>query len=300
MIIKSANFLLLLTSIIWGFAFVAQRAGMDHVGPFFFNGIRFLLGGLILLPVIFFFTKSKDKHSDKSELGNSWYIKYGGYLLGTILFIAASMQQVGIVSTSAGNAGFITGLYVVVVPLLSVILRKKVAKTIWLSAALSVAGLYILSVKDNFNISAGDIIITVSTVVWAVHVLYIGLLSSHRNSLIIAMQQFLVCGLLSIVVSFFVEENNVSGIYNSLLPILYGGVLSVGVAYTLQVVAQKKANPSHAAVILSMESLFAVLGGCVILNEPFTVKIFIGCLLMFCGMMLAQIDLFFETRKHKS
>lgn len=284
--IVKAEAYLLLTAAIWGLAFVAQRKGMEFIGPFIFNGIRFALGSLSLIPLIFYFRK-KEKSAQGQRRVNST-IKNGVWL-GLILFVAASLQQVGMVYTTAGNAGFITSLYVILVPVIGIFIGHKIPKQLWFGAVLALAGLYFLSVRGTISIQLGDGLVLLSALFWAVHVLVIGHFAPKNNVLTLSVVQFATCSILSLVVAFIFENFSLSDIYQASIPILYGGLMSVGVAYTIQVYAQKSAPPSHAAIILSLESLFAALGGWLILSEQMdSIKIF-GCFLMLAGVIISQI-----------
>ncbi len=278
--IKS-DILLLLTAIIWGFAFVAQRAGMEHMGPFLFNGLRFALGSASLIPVFLLSPKTTDPLISRSLILN-------GLLAGCALFLGASLQQVGIVYTSAGNAGFITGLYVIIVPMIGIFFKQKTGKHIWVSSILAVSGLYLISGNSGLTINRGDLLVLLSAVFWAVHVQLINYFTKYQDSIKLAMIQFAVCSLLSLTGSFIWEDIYLSSIIPAGIPILYGGLMSVGIAYTLQVVAQKKTHPAHAAIILSLESVFALIGGILILSEGISVKKIAGCSLMLCAMILSQ------------
>ncbi len=286
-----SDLLLLFTAIIWGFAFVAQRAGMEFTGPFTFNACRFLLGALILIPLVI-----KQKPADFTKLYIRQSIK-GGIFAGVLLFGGASLQQIGIVYTTAGNAGFITGLYVVLVPIFGIIFKHKTAFNVWIGVAFALIGMYFLSVTENFSISKGDLLVFVGAFIWAFHVLVIGKYAPIANVIIIAVIQFFICGLLSLVFAVFTEPIVIKGIIDAGIPILYGGIFSVALAFTLQIIAQKHAHPTLAAIILSTEALFAALGGWLILNESLTTREIIGCLLMFCGMVAAQINFNFKKLK---
>lgn len=294
--------LLLLTSLIWGLAFVAQRMGMDHVGPFIFNGIRFALGAIVLLPFIFY-QRSRIQHPGSSiqdPVSGRRYLIWGGGILGLTVFGGATLQQYGLVYTSAGNAGFITGLYVVFVPILGLLKKQFPHITVWIAALMAVAGMYFLSVNDNFNINFGDMLVLLGAVFWAAHVLIIGVLSPKVNALKLALIQYIVCAILSMAVALAVESNTLYGILQAAIPILYGGIMSVGIAYTLQVIAQKHAPPAHAAIILSLEAVFATIGGWLILNEELGGRQILGCSLMLAGMLVAQYNAFKNKRKTKS
>jgi drug/metabolite transporter (DMT)-like permease len=292
--------MLLLAAIIWGFAFVAQRLGMEHIGPFLFNGIRFALGAGVLLVVV----KVRDAYLERGsrearKRGN--VDKSGlltadrrlpttyGILLGLILFAGATFQQAGIVYTTAGNAGFITGLYVILVPVFGMFTGQKAGVNLWGGAILATFGLYFLSVTENFTMSKGDILVLIGAIFWAVHVLYTGWLSPRTSVMRLAITQYLVCAVLSIMAALIFESNTLGGIYRACIPLLYGGLLSVGVAFTLQIIGQKKAPPAHAAIIISLEAVFAVIGGVMILSETMSDRKWIGCAMMLAGMMLAQV-----------
>ena len=284
-----SDILLLITATIWGFAFVAQRVGMEYLGPFAFNGIRFALGSLSLLPLLQY-TQSR-QHRDsaneaKAAAATAWK---GGCLAGIVLFIAASLQQVGLQFTTAGNAGFITGLYVVIVPILGLFIGQKATSGTWSGAVLTAAGLYLLSITESFSIAYGDLLEIMGAFFWAGHVLLIGWYSPRTNPIKLAAIQFAVCSLLSMATAISIETITLEGIRGPAIPILYGGLGSVGVAYTLQVVAQKTAHPAHAAILLSLEAVFAAFGGWLILGEQLTSRGAVGCLLMLLGMLISQL-----------
>ena len=288
-----SSLFLSLAAIIWGFAFVAQKVGMEFIGPFLFNGIRFLMGSLILFPFVIYINNKQNK-SIKSNTKSSFLY---GIVLGIVLFLASSAQQIGMVSTTAGNAGFITGLYVIFVPIFGVLLKQLVPKIIWPAAALAIAGLYLLSVKDGFSMSMGDIWVSISAILWAVHVLMVGHLSKHIDPVFLALQQFLVCGILSLITAFSFEVIDLNLIMLAWGPLLYGGVLSVGVAFTLQVVGQEHAHPASASLLLSSESLFAAIGGWLILNEQMSLRALLGCSFILTGIILVQVYQYFSYKK---
>ena len=288
-----SDLLLLLTAAIWGFAFVAQRVGMDHVGPFTYNAIRFAIGSISLLPLIIFTSGTK---KSAAVSGNSRALLVGGALAGVVLFAGASLQQAGLVYTTAGNAGFITGLYVVIVPLLGLFWKQRPEFGTWVGAFLAVAGLYFLSINDKLSISFGDFLVLLSAFFWAGHVLLIGWLSPKMNSLKLASAQFAICSLLSLIVAFTMEEMTLTGIYQAIIPILYGGLFSVGIAYTLQVVAQRHAHPAHSAILLSLEGVFAALGGWLLLAETFTSRALLGCGLILAGMLFSELSKYFPRQ----
>ncbi len=254
----TANLLLLLTAAIWGFAFVAQRVGAQFVGAFTFNGIRFALGSLSLIPLIIFFDSKKEKPLVTVDTPKKSTFKaiLPGIMVGCVLYVAATLQQVGLNYTTVGKASFITGLYMVLVPLFGIFLKHKIGKNSWLGVAIAVVGLYLLSVNEDFSISFGDMLELIGAVFWSIHILTIDYFADKIEPLKLSSLQFATCSILSLLTAFIFEDITMSGISQAMIPILYGGLLSVGVAYTLQVVAQKNAKPSHAAIILSMESCF--------------------------------------------
>jgi len=289
-----SNMLLMLTAAIWGFAFVAQRVGMQYVGAFTFNGVRFALGSISLIPLIIYFKNKKTAEQPEETASASALIP--GIIAGSVLFFGASLQQAGLAYTTAGKAAFITGLYIVLVPLLGIFLKQRVGLNTWLGVVLAVSGLYFLSVNEDFTIAFGDLLEIIGAFFWAVHILVIDYFTKKVDALRLSCAQFAMCSALSIITALIFEDISVSGLSQAAIPILYGGLLSVGVAYTLQVVAQKHAKPSHAAIILSMEAVFAALGGALLLKENMGVRGYLGCALMFAGMLLTQVN-FFEKKE---
>jgi len=283
------NGVLILTATIWGFAFVAQRAGMAFVGPFTFNGIRFALGALSLIPLMTWIRLHPPKGSRPVPFPEFTHLAVAGALTGGALFIGASLQQVGMLYTTAGKAGFITGLYVVIVPLLGLFWRQHPDLGTWLGAAIAAVGLYLLSVTEAFTIAFGDFLELIGAVAWAAHVLLIGRYSYRVGAIRLAFCQFVVCSALSLATALLTETITLDGVISAAVPILYGGVCSVGVAYTLQVVAQKHVKPAHAAIILCMESPFAALGGWLMLGEHLGARALVGCAFMLSGMLLSQL-----------
>jgi len=284
--LRQSEFLLLLTAIIWGFAFVAQRAGMEFVGPFTFNGIRFALGGLSLLPV-WWFLKNQTATDHHQSFNKATLI--AGLVAGIALFVASSFQQIGIVYTTAGKAGFITGLYIIFVPVFGIFAGNKTSLKVWSGAVLATVGLYYLSVSEALRLSNGDALVLVSALFFAIHILVINRFSKSINPLLLSIMQFMICSLLSFGVAIFNETLILSKIYQAAIPIIYGGIFSVGIAYTLQVFGQKHTPPAIASIILSLEAIFAAIGGWFILNEVLTGRNILGCILMLVGMVLAQI-----------
>ena len=284
-----SDLVLLLAAVIWGFAFVAQRIGMDYVGPFTYNGVRFALGTIVLLPFLFIHASKNEPMITGTHPADRRKIIIGSLMTGLFLFGGVALQQLGLQQTTAGKAGFITGLYVVFVPIVGLLFGQRSHFTMWIGAALSLAGLYLLSMTGGFTIEPGDKLVLYCAIIFTFHVLFIAWLSPMMNSFLLAIIQFTICALLNLVIAFATEPVNFASIMMAWLPIAYGGILSVGVAYTLQVVAQKTAHPAYASIILSLEAVFAVLGGWLILHEQLTQRMLIGCALMLAGMIVVQL-----------
>lgn len=298
------DMLLLLTAIIWGFAFVAQRMGAEFLDPFSFNGIRFAMGAFSLLPIIIWQSRRSRKRAarqrKKISKPSMKLLAGGGIAAGFLVFLGAGFQQMGLMDTTAGNAGFITGLYMVLVPVLGLAIGQRTTVGTWLGILLAVLGLYFLSVTEDFSMSKGDMLVLVGAFFWAIQVLLIGYLSPRLDSLKLAFVEFLVCSIISLAVAFAIEEITWEAIDGAMLPLLYGGLASVGVAYTIQVFAQKRTHPSHAGVIMGMEAVFAVLGGWLFLNEMLSFRGFLGCSLMLAGMLVSQLWGQRKRRKRRS
>lgn len=276
-----ANLLLLLVALVWGSAFVAQRLGMEHAGPFVFNAARFAIGALTLVPVLGW---RRLRAVPRSELDH-------GAVLGALLFVAASLQQIGLIWTSAGQAGFITGLYVVLVPLLlALVWRQRTGWETWLGAGLAAVGLFLLSVRPGLRWAAGHGWVLGSAVVWALHVIAIGYLAPTHDPLRLALIQFAVCSLLSLPMALILERGARSDLLMAAPALAYAGLLSIGLGYTGQIVAQQQAQASHAAIILSLESAFAALFGWAVLGESLSLPQMVGCALMLVGMLLTQLS----------
>ncbi|WP_286239109.1 DMT family transporter [Neptuniibacter halophilus] len=286
-----SDLILLLVAAIWGFAFVAQRLGMESLGPFGFNAFRFMLGALSLLPLLLLF-KASPEHCNKSLLKS-------GVIAGSVLFAGASLQQAGLLYTTAGNAGFITGLYIILVPILGLAVGQRTIINTWIGGLLAVLGLYLLSFQDLGAVNFGDILELLGAACWAAHVLLIGKLAPKLDNLRLAITQFAVCAMLSGIVALFIEADsfNLENAVSSWAPIAYAGLISVGIAYTLQIVAQKHAPPAHAAIIMSLEAVAAALGGWWMLNEQFSTAGLIGCGLMLLGMLISQLPALIKREK---
>ncbi len=284
--------MMLLAAFIWGTTFVAQRIGMNYIGPFAFNALRFLMGAFVVLLFKGLFYR-KD-----GFIFNSTHLT-GGFFMGLALFSAITFQQWGLVYTTAGKAGFITGLYVVFVPIAGMFVGKKSVAGHFAGALLALVGLYLLSIKAGFSIEKGDFLVFLGSLCWTVHVLLIDSYTTHGDPFSLSLIQFLTTSLLSLPPVFVFEHTGLSNIKNALVYVLYAGVLSSGVAYTLQVVAQKFTHHSHAAIILSLESVFAALAGYVMLSERFTGREITGGVLMVVGMIVSQLHTSLTDRQKR-
>ncbi|HEX3026432.1 MAG TPA: DMT family transporter [Clostridia bacterium] len=285
-----SNIFLLLAAMIWGFSFVAQRLGSQYLGAFAFNGIRFGLGCLVLLPPVLI-SLFRNRLEENFRAKNFLSIK-AGIIVGVALYAASALQQLGLAETTAGKAGFITDMYIVIVPLLGVFLGHKIPSLTWVSVALSVVGLYLISVTGQFGISRGDLLVLGGAFLWAAQIILISHFANNVDTLIFSLFQFLTCSVLSLITTLFTENISWGGVLGAGIPILYGGVLSVGVAFTLQMFGQKHARPSHAALLMSMEAVFACLGGMLILKETLEPKGYLGCALIVFAMILSQSSAF--------
>lgn len=284
------NAMLLLTALIWGCAFVAQSVGMDYVGPFTFNAVRSLIGAAVLLPVIALMDRLEGKDKKKSEKkGDTRTLILGGVCCGIALGVASSLQQIGIQYTTVGKAGFITAMYIVIVPLMGVFVGRKVRPVIGLCVVIAVAGLYFLCMKGGFSLGGGDLMVMICAVAFSVHILVIDYFSPLVDGVRMSAIQFLVAGLMCSVPMFLWEQPQPAVILSAWAPILYAGVLSCGVAYTLQILGQKGADPVVASLLLSLESVFSVLAGWVILGQALSARELFGCALMFGAIILAQL-----------
>lgn len=288
--------MLFLAALIWGVSFVAQKAGMEYIGPFTFNGIRFLLGSLVLVPVILIMHTIQKKKSagicaDETTnlIERKKALITGSLTCGVVLFVAVSLQQIGMMYTTAGKTGFITALYIVLVPILGLFRGQKVRPILWICVGISTIGLYLLCVKSNFSVSKGDFLVITSAFGFAIHILSIDHFASKADSIKLSCLQFLVAGLLSFPFIAIFERVDWSNILACWLPILYAAVLSCGVAYTLQIIAQKDTEPTVTSLLLSLESVFAVVAGILLLNEQITSRELIGCVIMFAAILLAQL-----------
>lgn len=280
---------LIMTAVIWGTSFVSQKLGMNYVEPLTFGASRFLLGLVVLTPIILISDRLIKKNEQQKKTYNNKDLIIGGVLCGTSLFLGSWFQQWGIVYTTAGKAGFITALYIVLVPILGLFFHKKVSKLVWLGVVISTIGLYLLCIKEGFSIQKGDAIELAGTIFWAAQILVVDAYVDKTDGLRLSFIQFLTAGILSAITALIFENPSFQTILACAGPILYSSVMSVGVAYTFQIIGQKSTDPTVAAIILSMESLFAVISGVIFLGETMTMKEVIGCVLMFTAVIIAQL-----------
>ncbi|MEG1010255.1 MAG: DMT family transporter [Ruthenibacterium sp.] len=288
-----SNLLLLLTALIWGCAFVAQSAGMDYVGPFTFNSARSFIGAIFLLPCIALIDKMNGRKPSlwgvAATRQQRKMLLLGGVAVGCVLTVASGVQQIGIMDTTVGKAGFITALYIIIVPLLGLFAGRQPGIRVWVGVGLAVFGMYLLCMTQGLSIGKGDFYVFLSAVGFALHILIIDYFSGRVDGVRMACMQFFVCGLLSAVPALLFERPSVAALFSAWAPLLYAGVLSCGVGYTLQIVAQKHTEPTIASLLMSLESVFAVLAGWVVLHETLTLREGLGCALVFAAIILAQL-----------
>jgi len=297
------SLLLLLAAIIWGIAFVAQSVGMDYVGGFTFNAVRSLIGAAVLVPLILVFESKKSTDTTTAKIAShsrptSNTVSYiqkrkdliiGGISCGICLCLASNFQQFGIKYTSVGKAGFITACYIVIVPIIGLFLGKKCSKFIWAAVVMALIGLYLLCITDGFSIGKGDLLVLVCAFLFSVHILVIDHFSPKVDGVKLSCLQFLTCGILSGIPALLFERPSFSAICQAWMPILYAGIMSCGVAYTLQIIGQKNMNPTVASLILSLESCISVLAGWVLLGQQLSTREILGCVIMFAAIILAQL-----------
>lgn len=283
------NILMLIAAALWGFTFVAQKTGMDHLEPFMFTAIRFLLGATSLLFLVRFLGEKK---LNKQGL-------IAGVIMGLMITLGINLQQIGIVDTTAGNSGFLTAIYILLVPIFMSLLGSKLPIQIWPAVLLAFIGLYFLTIKDTslsnilVSVNKGDYWVLASSVFWALHIIYVGKAARDHDPLRLSIVQFYVCAILSFVLAFIFEPINLNdialGVQDAWFEIAYGGIASVGIAFTLQVFAQQSVPPQYAAMILSLEAVFAVIGGVLLIGEVLTARMMLGFVLIFAGIILAQM-----------
>lgn len=286
--------LLFLAAVIWGVAFVAQSVGMEYVGPFTFNAVRSIIGGLVLIPCIFLLDRMKGEetkevlNAEEKKKANKTLL-LGGFCCGLCLCVASNLQQIGISYTTVGKAGFITAMYIIIVPVLGIFMKKKIGVQIWISVVMGVIGLYLLCMTESFSLGKGDAYVLLCALVFSFHILTIDHFSPLVDGVKMSCIQFLVSGILSGIMMFLFEKPELSAILAAWMPILYAGVMSCGVAYTLQIVGQKDMDPTVASLILSLESVVSVLAGWVLLEQKLSSKELLGCVIMFAAIILAQL-----------
>lgn len=281
------NILLVLTALIWGCAFVAQSVGMDYVGPFTFNMARFLIGAIVLLPVIWFMDRQRKTGAEKGAGQKTLII--GGICCGIALAFASTLQQWGILFTTVGKAGFITAMYIVIVPLLGIFIGKKVRPLIIGCVAIAVVGFYFLCMTESLRLGLGDFLVLLCAIAFSIHILVIDHFSPKVDGVKMSAIQFLTAAIISAVPTLLWEQPVFTEVLQAWQPVLYAGVMSCGVAYTLQIIAQKNADPTVASLLLSLESVFSVLAGWVLLGQGLSLKELFGCVLIFCAIILAQL-----------
>ncbi len=291
-----SNILLLFTALIWGSSFVAQKSGMDYIEPFTFNGIRMVIGGLVLIPFILLMDRKKARDgaaepmSDEEKAKARKKIIAGGICCGLAIFVASSLQQFGVSYTTAGKAGFITTLYVVIVPIISVLLRKRVRPIMWLCVVLGAVGLYLLCMTDDsFKLAFGDMLVLLCAVAFAVHIMVVDHFAAKLDGTKLSCIQFLTSGILGLIGMAIFESPDINAILDCWLPILYAGVLSCGLGYTFQVIAQKYAEPTVASLLMSLESVFAVISGAILLHETMSMRELTGCAVIFAAVIISQL-----------
>ena len=292
--------MLLITALIWGTAFVAQSEGMNYVKPFTYNAVRTLIGGVVLIPVIFLLKKlTANENTSPPYQSSKKDTVIGGICCGVILFIASSFQQFGISCTTAGKAGFITALYVVIVPVLGIFFGRKTALKTWLCVAIAVIGFYLLCINGDFSVSKGDLLVLICAIFFAMHIMTVDHFNAKdADSMVMSCIQFFTAGALMLPCMFIFETPKLSSIFAARNTILYAGVMSCGIAYTLQIIGQRYTAPTVATLLMSLESVFAALSGWLILSEKLSVKEFIGCAVVFFAVILAQLDI--KGKKHSN
>ncbi len=286
------NLLLIMTAMIWGAAFVAQRVAMDDIGPLTFTAARSFIAALALWPVALWFRRG-GRAPAPDVRRQTWM---GGLCCGVVLFAASASQQLGLVETSAGKAAFITTLYIVLVPLVGLFFRRRTSPNVWIAVAVAAAGLYLLCMRGDTAISGGDLFVLLCAFLYTAHILVISHFSRRADCVMMSCVQFLVAGALSLITALLFETPRLAQLSACLWPLLYAGVFSSAVAYTLQIIAQKRTDPTVASLLMSLESVFAALSGWIFLGELFTPREWVGALLMLGAILLAQLP---ASRKQK-
>ncbi len=282
--------LLLLAAVIWGAAFTAQSVGMEHLGPFSFNAIRFSIGGVVMLPVVAFRQRSLKKKAAGPEAGFTKRLVFTGVLCGLLLTLANSIQQIGLLYTSPGKAGFITALYVIIVPVIGLFFGNRPTLRLWISVVIAVAGMYLLCVTDTFSVEKGDILIMICALIFAVHIMAIDRLAHDLDGITMSCIQFLTAGVIcSAIVPLTGEVITLGAVKSAAIPLLYAGVFSCSFAYTFQTVGQQNTTPTAASLLLSTESVFAAIAAWLLIGDTMTVREIFGGLLSFLAVILSQL-----------
>ena len=292
------SILLFLAAFIWGVAFVSQSKGMEYMGPFTFNGVRSLIGAAVLVPVILFRYRTPKDAASPWKSVNWKTTLIGGACCGLALMVASTLQQIGIMYTTVGKAGFITALYIIFVPICGIFLKKKVPGSVWVGAVMAAFGMYLLCIQGSFKVGLGDTLVFVCALVFTVHILVIDYFSPKADGVMLSCIQFFVCGLICTTIALIVEKPDFLQLINGAVPILYAGVMSCGVAYTLQIVGQKNVNPTVAALILSLESVVSMLAGWFAYkigflkdDQTLTGRQILGCAIVFAAVILVQLPI---------
>lgn len=288
-----SSLLLFLAAFIWGVAFVAQSVGMDYMGPLTFNGARFLMGSLVLLPFVLLRRKQNKKAGRAPASLKTTII--GGVCCGLALCSAALFQQYGIMYTTVGKAGFITTLYIILVPFFGIFLKKRISGKVWIGAVIAAAGMYLLCMSERLALSRGDTLVFICAILFSVHILVIDYFSPMADGVELSCIQFLTAGIIGSMGAILFEQPTLQCLIDGIIPLAYAGILSSGVAYTLQVIGQKDMDPTVASLILSMESVFSALAGWMILHQKLSGRELFGCVLVFMAVILVQLP----EKKHK-
>ena len=283
--------MLLITAVIWGLAFIAQKVGMDHIDPFTFCTLRCVIGGICLVICIYLMNNTGSRHVVKHKEQGSKTLILGGVCCGVALFLGMSFQQLGIANTSVANAGFISALYIIIVPILGIFMKKKAGLNIWIGVVFALIGLGLLCFKGSIAISKADLLILISAFFYSLHIIVIDYFSPKVDGIKMSCIQFFVAALLNGIMMFVLEDPTIKGILSAWVPLLYVGIFSTGVGYTFQIIGQKHTDPTVASLLLSLESVFSVIMAWLILKETLTLQEFMGCTLVFASVILAQIPI---------
>ena len=293
------NIVLLLTAAIWGFAFVAQSMGMEYVGPFTFQSVRSILGAVVLIPIIFANRAVKRRNGSYKPMDSAQkkQVVVGGIICGIVLCVASCFQQVGIQYTTVGKSGFLTSMYIVIVPVLGLFLGKKVHKKLILCIILAVIGLYLISMTESFALSRGDALVCICAVCFAVHIMVVDHFAPGVDGVVLSCIQFFVSGIVSGIPMLLFEHPEIKDILDAWLPILYAGVMSCGAGYTLQIIGQQHAEPAVATLLMSLESVFSMVGGIIIMHQIPTARETVGCILLFAAVVIVQLPILNGRKK---